>query len=45
MMFARLTEFAQGLLGRGEATLAVPPFDGALKPNQRLEQAETVLEA
>ena len=45
MMFAGLTEFAQGLLGRGEATLAVPPFDGALKPNQRLEQAETVLEA
>lgn len=45
MMWTGLTEFAQGLLGRGEATLAVPPFDGALKPNQKLEQAETVLEA
>ncbi|MDE3176095.1 MAG: hypothetical protein KGM15_08345 [Pseudomonadota bacterium] len=43
-MFAGLRDFAQGLLGRGEATLAVPPFDGALKPNQILEQAETVVE-
>jgi hypothetical protein len=30
-------------LGRGEASVAVPPFDGALKPNQRLESAEVVL--
>lgn len=32
------------LLGRGEATITVPSFDGALKPNQSLEAAETVLQ-
>jgi hypothetical protein len=31
-------------LGRGDATIAVPSFDGALKPNQKLEGAETILE-
>ena len=31
-----------GLLGRGDATITVPSFDGALKPNQILEKAETV---
>jgi hypothetical protein len=31
-------------LGRGDATIAVPLLDGALKPNQKLEEAETVLE-
>lgn len=30
-------------LGRGAASIAVPPFDGALKPNQRLESAEVVV--
>ncbi|HXT09193.1 MAG TPA: hypothetical protein VN715_19930 [Roseiarcus sp.] len=37
-------EFALGLLGRGEATIAVPSFDGALKPNQALERAEILAE-
>ena len=45
MIFDSLREFAQGLLGRGEATVAVPPFDGALKPNQILEQAQIVCQA
>lgn len=36
-------EFANRILGRGEATITVPSFDGALKPNQKLEAAETVL--
>jgi hypothetical protein len=40
MMFASLREFGLALLGRGEATIAVPSFDGALKPNQALERAE-----
>ena len=43
-MLAGLREFALGLLGRGEATIAVPSFDGALKPNQALERAETLME-
>ena len=37
-------DFANRFLGRGEATIAVPSFDGALKPNQILESAEIVLE-
>lgn len=37
-------DFVNRLLGRGEATITVPSFDGALKPNQMLEQAETLLE-
>lgn len=41
MTFA-LRGFADRLLGRGDATITVPSFDGALKPNQILEQAETV---
>jgi hypothetical protein len=39
-----LRDFALSFLGRGEATVAVPSFDGALKPNQAIERAETVLE-
>lgn len=39
-----IQEFANRFLGRGEATIAVPPFDGALKPNQALEGAQTLLE-
>jgi hypothetical protein len=31
--------------GGGEASVTVPPMDGALRPNQRLEQAPVVLEA
>jgi hypothetical protein len=40
-MIAALKQFADRLLGRGEATITVPSFDGALKPNQILEKAET----
>ena len=43
-MIAGLKEFADRLLGRGDATITVPSFDGALKPNQILEKAETVAE-
>ena len=35
---------ANRILGRGDATIAVPSFDGALKPNQKLEEAEILLE-
>jgi hypothetical protein len=41
-MIAGLRSFADRLLGRGDATITVPSFDGALKPNQILEKAETV---
>ncbi len=41
-MIAGLRNWADRLLGRGEATITVPSFDGALKPNQILEKAETV---
>jgi hypothetical protein len=37
-----LRDFADRLLGRGDATITVPSFDGALKPNQILENAETL---
>jgi strictosidine synthase-like protein len=37
-------EFVNRIVGRGDATIAVPSFDGALKPNQKLEEAETLLE-
>lgn len=42
-MIAAVREFANRFLGRGDATITVPSFDGALKPNQRLEAAETLL--
>jgi hypothetical protein len=41
-MIAGLRGFADRLLGRGDATITVPSFDGALKPNQILEKSETV---
>ena len=41
-MIGALTQLAQGFLGRGEAAIAVPPFDGPLKPNQALERAQTL---
>src|SRR6187401_3489235 len=41
-MIGAMKEFADRLLGRGDATITVPSFDGALKPNQILEKAETV---
>ncbi|HYA72822.1 MAG TPA: hypothetical protein VEF36_06660 [Roseiarcus sp.] len=43
-MIGAIRDFANRFLGRGEATIAVPPFDGALKPNQALEGAQTLLE-
>jgi len=41
-VISALREFADRWLGRGDATITVPSFDGALKPNQILEKAETV---
>jgi hypothetical protein len=41
-VIAAFRAFADRLLGRGEATITVPSFDGALKPNQILEKAETI---
>lgn len=38
-MRAALGHLADRLLGRGEASITVPPFDGQLKPNQLLETA------
>ncbi len=43
-MIAALREFTDRVLGRGEAAITVPPFDGALKPNQLLEEAVVVAE-
>ena len=42
-MIAAVRDFANRFLGRGDATITVPSFDGALKPNQKLEAAETLL--
>jgi sugar lactone lactonase YvrE len=42
-VIAAVREFANRFLGRGDATITVPSFDGALKPNQKLESAETLL--
>jgi Strictosidine synthase len=39
-----LRAWTDQLLGRGAAAITVPIFDGALKPNQILEQAETFAE-
>jgi hypothetical protein len=41
-VIAALKNFTDRLLGRGDATITVPSFDGALKPNQILEKAEIV---
>jgi hypothetical protein len=41
-VIAALRGFAERFLGRGDATITVPSFDGALKPNQILEKAEIV---
>src|SRR3984957_8987681 len=41
-VISALKAFTDRFLGRGEATITVPSFDGALKPNQILESAETV---
>jgi hypothetical protein len=44
VVIAAIREIANRILGRGEATITVPSFDGALKPNQILESAKTLLE-
>lgn len=41
-MIAALREFTDRLLGRGEASISVPVFDGALKSNTLIEDAEVV---
>ena len=33
-----LEDFFDRILGRGDAAITVPTFDGSLKPNQLLEQ-------
>jgi hypothetical protein len=38
-MMGPLRAFTDRLMGRGSAALTVPPLDGALKPNNRLEEA------
>jgi sugar lactone lactonase YvrE len=43
-VIAGLRNMADRILGRGEAAITIPPFDGALKPNQLLEQAEILAE-
>jgi len=42
-VIAAVRDFANRFLGRGDATITVPSFDGALKPNQKLESAEILL--
>ena len=43
-MIAAIREFTNRFLGRGEATITVPSFDGALKPNQKLADAVMLLQ-
>ena len=43
-MIAALKARVDAFLGRGDAAIIVPSFDGALKPNQVLENAEIVAE-
>jgi len=43
-MIAAMRQLGDWLLGRGEASITIPIFDGALKPNQILENAEIVAE-
>jgi hypothetical protein len=43
-VIAALRELTDRFLGRGEASITVPPFDGALKPNRWLEEAEVFAE-
>ncbi len=43
-MIAAITEFRDRLLGRGSASITVPVFDGALKANHLVEQAQVVAE-
>lgn len=43
-MIGAIRRITDEILGRGHASSTVPPFDGALKPNQFLEEAEVVAE-
>jgi len=43
-MIGVLRTLTHSVLGRGEATITVPAFDGALKPNQALESAQTLFQ-
>ncbi len=43
-MIAVLKDLTDRFFGRGDAAITVPPFDGALKPNQLLEEAAVVCE-
>jgi hypothetical protein len=43
-MIEAMRQFGDWILGRGEASITIPIFDGALKPNQMLEDAEVVAE-
>ena len=43
-MISALRPWTDSLLGRGTAAITVPIFDGALKPNQLLEEADTFAE-
>lgn len=43
-MTALLRRFRDTMLGRGDAAVTIPIFDGALKPNQLLEEATVVAE-
>ena len=43
-MIEAMRQFGDWILGRGEASITIPIFDGALKPNQILEGAEVVAE-
>lgn len=43
-MIAAARRLLDEVLGRGEAATTVPPFDGQLKPNQKLETARIVAE-
>src|ERR1700749_1690915 len=38
-----LTQAADRFLGRGEASVAIPPMDGALKPNGVVDKAAPLL--
>jgi hypothetical protein len=44
-VISAVREFANHILGRGQAAIAVPPFDGPLKPNDKLERAEIIFES
>ncbi len=43
-MIAAVGHWVDRVLGRGEASTTVPPFDGQLKPNQLLETATVLAE-